>query len=297
MSIEQKIAELMEEAKKLETIDEQQEETVAENVTEETVEEVVAEETVVEEAPVVEAAEVDKIDLGTLFEGEQFTEEFKGKASELFEAAVAARVKQEMALVQEDLEKQALTESEELKEGLIDKVDGYLDYMVEQWMQNNELALERGIKSELFESFVSGMKGLFEEHYINVPEEELDVMEALEQETSELQELLKEANSRNAEYESILVDIAKEKQIQEAAVGLSALETERFKSLAEELAYDDEETFAKKLNLVIENFVKSPKAKLASVDSVVSDSPVAELTENTKVDPSMARYMNAISFK
>lgn len=301
MSIEQKIAELMEQAKKLEAIETQQTEqeeevTTEEVVAEETVtEEVAAEEKVeekVEETPAVEEPVVDKINLGNLFEGEEFSAEFKVKAAELFEAAVAARVKQEMTIVQKSLEKQALTESEELKEGLIDKVDGYLDYMVEQWMQKNELALDRGIKSELFESFISGMKGLFEEHYINVPEEELEVLEAMQEHTTKLEKMLDEATAENVKFQAQLKEIAKEKQIEEATNGLSDLEAERFKQLAEELAYDDEETFAKKLVLVIENFVKTPKAK-ATVESVVSDAPV-ELKEEKQVDPSMSRYLNAI---
>jgi hypothetical protein len=286
MSIEQKIAELMEEAKKLE-------QTVSEEIEEVKAEEVVASEEVVEE---VSSEEVSKIDLGSLFEGEEFTEDFKSKAAELFEAAVAARVKQEMANVQKSLEEQALTESEELKEGLVDKVDGYLDYVVEQWMQNNELALDRGIKAELFESFVSGMKGLFEEHYINVPEQELDVLESLDEKASELEKQLEESVAKNAQYEAQLSEIAKQKQIEEASKGLSVLESERFKQLAEELAYDDEETFAKKLELVIENFVKAPKAKSTVVESVVTDAPV-ELKEEATIDPIMARYVSALGVK
>jgi hypothetical protein len=287
MSIEQKIAQLMEEAKKLEeTVSEVAEETAAEEVVEETT--AVAEEVIPQE--------VSKIDLGSLFEGEEFTEEFKGKAAELFEAAVAARVKQEMANVQKSLEEQALTESEELKEGLVDKVDGYLDYVVEQWMQKNELALDRGIKAELFESFVSGMKDLFEEHYVNVPEQELDVLESLDAKATELEQQLAESTAKNAEYEAKFKEIAKEKQIQEASKDLSDLESERFKQLAEELAYDDEETFAKKLELVIENFVKAPKAKSTVVESVVTDAPV-ELKEEATIDPIMARYVSALGVK
>jgi hypothetical protein len=286
MSIEQKIAELMEEAKKLE-------QTVSEEIEEVKAEEVVASEEVVEE---VSSEEVSKIDLGSLFEGEQFSEEFKGKAAELFEAAVAARVKQEMVAVQESLEQQALTESEELKEGLVDKVDGYLDYVVEQWMQNNALALDSGIKAELFESFVSGMKGLFEEHYINVPEQELDVLESLDAKAAELEKQLEESVAKNAEYEAKLTEIAKQKQIEEASKELSDLEAERFKQLAEELAYDDAETFAKKLELVIENFVKTPKAKTTVVESVVTDAPV-ELKEEVTIDPVMARYVSALGVK
>lgn len=278
MSIEEKIAQLMEEAKKLETvIDEEKQEEVTEDKKQE---EVVSE--VTEE----------KINIGSLFEGEEFSEEFKAKAAELFEAAVSARVKQEVAHIQEGLEQQSLTEAEELKEGLIDKVDGYLDYVVEQWMQKNELALERGIKSEILESFVVGMKGLFEEHYIDMPEAKVDLAEELQLKAESLEQELAEAAAQNAEFKRQLSDIAKEKQIQEAAKGLSELETERFKKLAEELAYDNEESFAKKLEMVIESFVKAPKAK-PIVESVVTDAPV-EVKEETQIDPQMARYLRAL---
>jgi hypothetical protein len=234
----------------------------------------------------------EKIDLGNLFEGEQFSEEFKAAAQEMFEAAVEARVKQEVAALAEELVDHSLTESEELKEGLVDKVDGYLNYVVEQWMNENALALDRGIKLEIFESFVSGMKDLLESHYIDVPEEKFDLMEAVDAKAKTLEEKLDEATAEIVSLKAKLKEIAKEKQIQEACEGLSDLEAERFKQLAEELAYDDEEGFAKKLDVIKENMVKSPKQKTI-VESVVTDSPV-ELKEETQIDPTMARYLKAI---
>lgn len=278
MSIEEKIAQLMEEAKKLETvIDEKQEEVAEEKQQEEVVSEVTEE----------------KITIGSLFEGEEFSQEFKSKAAELFEAAVSARVKQEIAHIKEGLEASSLEESEQLKEGLIDKVDGYLDYVVEQWMQKNELALDRGIKSEILESFVEGMKGLFEDHYIDMPEAKVDLAEELQLKAESLEQQLAEAATQNAEFKRQLTEIAKKNQIQEAATGLSELETERFKKLAEELVYDDEESFAKKLTMVIESFVKAPKAK-PIVESVVTDAPV-EVKEEKQIDQTMARYLRALN--
>lgn len=278
MSIEEKIAKLMEEAKKLES----SEEVVS--IEEETAEEVVA----------VEEEQVQKIDLGTLFEGEEFSVEFKAKAAELFEAAVEARIKQEIARIEEEVSQRSITESAELKEGLVDKVDGYLDYVVEQWMQKNELALDRGIKVEIFESFVSGMKDLFETHYIDVPEEKFDLMESVDAKAKTLEEQVDFLTAQNVELQQKFKTIAKEKQIEEACKELTDLEAERFKQLSEELAYDDEESFGKKLELVKENYIsKAKQAKSVIVESVVTDSPV-ELTEEKQVEPSMARYMTAL---
>lgn len=277
MSIEQKIAQLMEQAKQLESSDE------VVSVEEETTEEVIAEE---------KTEQVQKIDLGTLFEGEEFSEEFKSKAAELFEAAVEARIKQEIAQIEEEVSQRLVNESAELKEGLVDKVDGYLDYVVEQWMQKNELALDRGIKVEIFESFVSGMKDLFETHYIDVPEEKFDLMESVDAKAKTLEEQVDFLTAQNVELQQKFKLIAKEKQIEEACKELTDLEAERFKQLAEELAYDDEESFGKKLELVKENYISKKQVKTV-VDSVVTDSPV-ELNEEKQVDASMARYLTAL---
>jgi hypothetical protein len=282
MSIEQKIAQLMEEAKKLEASEEVV--SIEEETAEEATEEVIAEE---------KTEQVQKIDLGALFEGEEFSEEFKSKAAELFEAAVEARIKQEVARIEEEVSQRAINESAELKEGLVDKVDGYLDYVVEQWMQKNELALDRGIKVEIFESFVSGMKDLFETHYIDVPEEKFDLMESVDAKAKTLEEQVDFLTAQNVELQQKFKLVAKEKQIYEACKELTDLEAERFKQLAEELAYDDEESFGKKLELVKENYIsKAKQAKSVVVESVVTDSPV-ELIEEKQVDASMARYMHA----
>lgn len=283
MSIEEKIAKLMEEAKKLESSEEVV--SIEEETAEETAEEVIAEE---------KTEQVQKIDLGALFEGEEFSEEFKSKAAELFEAAVEARIKQEIAKIEEEVSQRAVNESAELKEGLVDKVDGYLDYVVEQWMQKNELALDRGIKVEIFESFVSGMKDLFETHYIDVPEEKFDLMESVDAKAKTLEEQVDFLTAQNVELQQKFKTVAKEKQIEEACKELTDLEAERFKQLSEELAYDDEESFGKKLELVKENYIsKAKQAKSVIVESIVTDSPV-ELTEEKQVDATMARYMSAV---
>jgi hypothetical protein len=177
MSIEQKIAELLAESKAAqleEQISEETTEEVLEVVSEEVVEEIAQE---LDEAKKKEVCEDEELkeeeltvdvsaDVAALINGEELTEEFKTKAATIFEAAVVNRVKQEVAKLEEEYAALLVKESEEIAEGLIEKVDGYLDYVVEQWIAQNELALEHGMKSEILEGFVAGLKGLFEEHYI-----------------------------------------------------------------------------------------------------------------------------------
>ena len=127
-----------------------------------------------------------KEDIDALVSGEELTEEFKQKAATIFEAAVLTRVKQEVARLDEAYQVQLDERVEEIKEGLVEKVDGYLDYVVEQWMKDNEIALESGMKSEILEGFVSGLKGLFEQHYIEVPEEKFDVLGSMQEQIAGL---------------------------------------------------------------------------------------------------------------
>jgi hypothetical protein len=276
MSLEQKIKELMEQAK---TVDIDVDNHGDEKKT-------------VEKMKPESVKEDKKIDLGNLFQGEEFSDEFKAAAEEMFEAAVEARVKQEVRKLEEQLTEQSLNESEQIKEGLIDKVDGYLGYVVEQWMKENELALDRGIKLDIFESFVSGMKELFETHYIDVPEEKFDLLESVDSKSKQLENKLDEATAEIISLKNELKQIAKDRQIEEACKGLSDLEAERFVQLAEELVFDNEDSFGTKLDLIKEHMVKSPKQKTL-VESVVTDSPV-ELKEETQMDSRMSRYVRAI---
>lgn len=245
--------------------------------------------------PVKEA--VAKIDLGALFDGVDLTEEFKVKATTVFEAAVAARVAQEVELMENELAQRALTESAELKEGLVDKVDGYLDYMVEQWIKNNEITLERGIKAEIFESFIGKMRDVFVEHSINLPDEEFDLVENLQNKNEALEETLDEQVAQNIELTKTIKQYAKEAQITESSIGMTSINAEKFALLAEEIQFDDAESFAKKLDVIRENYVSKPVAvetkQLTEDVTQGSNEPVAELNEEVKVDPKMAKYLTA----
>lgn len=188
-----------------------------------------------------------------------------------------------------------LTESEELKEGLVDKIDGYLDYVVEQWMENNELALERGIRGELFESFMTGMKNLFEEHHVNVSDEQLDVIEEMKSELSALSSRLDEMTEQNVELMQVIKEVERQSQIAEAAEGLSDLDVEKFKILAEELVFEDGESFARKLDVVRENFFSKTESK--KLNEGVLDTNTQIITEevDVKTNSVMDTYARILS--
>jgi hypothetical protein len=237
-----------------------------------------------------------KEDIEALVSGEELTEEFKEKAATIFEAAVLSRVKQEVAKLDEAYEAQLSEQVESIKEGLVEKVDGYLDYVVEQWMEQNEIALERGMKSEILEGFVGGLKSLFEEHYIDIPEEKFDVLGALEEEVETLNGKLNEQLASNVELNKQLSEFQIEHVKTVVSEGLVDTDKEKFFALIEELEFDDVETFAKKAQTIRESYFTN-KATTPVVESVVTDAPVS-LTEEADtrkyVDPQMKGYLSVL---
>jgi hypothetical protein len=240
-----------------------------------------------------------KEDMDALFNGEELTEEFKDKAATIFESAVMVRVNEEVARIEAEFEAKLEEAVAQNTEGLVEKVDGYLGYIAEQWMAQNEIALERGIKSEILESFVAGMKGLFEEHYIDIPEEKYDVLGEMEETISELEEKLNEQVAANVELAKMISEQKRLEIIATATDGLTDTEVEKFNALAEELSYEDAESFEKKVQTIRENYFTKKAATI--VESVVSDTPVETLTEEKKpqVDSTMTAYLSALnkSFK
>lgn len=234
-----------------------------------------------------------KEDVAALVNGEELSEEFKQKAATIFEAAVMNRVKQEVARLDEQYESMLAEQVEEIKEGLIEKVDGYLDYVVEQWIEQNEIALESGMKSEILEGFVSGMKSLFEQHYIDIPEEKFDVVGALEEEVKDLSAKLDEQFETNVALKSTLTQYQVAQAAAELSEGLVETDKEKFFSLIEELEFDGIETFMKKAQTIRESyFTTKVKASGASA-SVVSDTPVS-LTEEKAVPAHMKGYLSIL---
>jgi uncharacterized cupredoxin-like copper-binding protein len=235
-----------------------------------------------------------KEDVEALINGEDLTEEFKAKAATIFEAAIITRVKQEVTRLEEEFEARLQEEAAKNQEGLVEKVDGYLNYIVEQWFTQNEIALESGMKSEILEGFVSGLKGLFEEHYIDIPEEKFDVLGALEEQNAELQAKLDEQVATNVELSKVINEATRESIIDDALDGLTETDKEKFLGLAEELSFDGVESFEKKVQTIRENYFTN-KASTTIVESVVTDTPIETLTEEKAVDPSIRKYMSALN--
>ena len=246
-----------------------------------------------DQKPVRTATSV-KEDVDALINGEDLTEEFKEKAATIFEAAIVNRVKEEVTRLEEEFDARLEEAIAKNQEGLVEKVDGYLSYVAEQWIAQNEIALESGMKSEILESFVKGMKGLFEEHYIDVPEEKFDVLASLEETVLDLQAKLDEQVATNVELSKVINEATRESIIDDASEGLAETDKEKFFGLAEELAFEDVESFEKKVQTIRENYFTN-KVTSTIVESVVTDTPVESLTEEKAVDPSIKRYMSALN--
>jgi mRNA-degrading endonuclease RelE of RelBE toxin-antitoxin system len=227
-------------------------------------------------------------DVEALMNGENLSEEFKLKATTIFEAAVLSRVKSEMAKLDEQYQSQLDEQVEQIKEGLIEKVDGYLNYVVEQWMEQNELALESGIKSEIFENFIGRMKEVFVESYIEIPEDKYDVIGDMEETIQTLESKLNEQVESSIEMKKQLDSIKRTTTISEASTGLADTDSEKFKALAEELTFEDEESFKVKLQTIRENYFGKKAATI--VEGVVTDEPV-QLKEETVLSPVMSAYL------
>jgi len=236
-----------------------------------------------------------KEDMDALMNGEGLSEEFRAKATTIYEAAVMARVNTEVARIEEEFNTMLGEATEQVKEGLVEQVDGYLDYVVEQWIAQNEIALEHGMKSEILEGFVSGLKGLFEEHYIDIPEEKFDVLGSLEEQVEQLEAKLNEQLAANVELNKTVGSMKRSEIVAEAAEGLTDTEVEKFAGLAEELSYEDQESFKTKVQTIRENYFTT-KAQ-ADVKSVVTDTPVDSLVEEKKLNPTMNAYVSMLNRK
>lgn len=236
-------------------------------------------------------------DVEALLNGEELSEEFQAKAKTIFEAVVIGRVKSEVARLKEELEAETATKVEAIKEGLVDKVDGYLNYVVEQWIEQNEIALESGMKSEILEGFVTGLQNLFKEHYIEVPEEKFDVLGDLQDQVKDSEEKLDEQVAKNVDMQKELNEMKRKASIVEAADGMTDVDREKFMGLIEELSFEDTESFSKKLSTIRENYF-AKKATKTEVASVVTDEPVQDLTESVKaIDPAMKATMDILNYR
>jgi hypothetical protein len=229
-------------------------------------------------------------DLATLFDGnEDLSEEFRGKASSLFEAMVTARVSNQVQQIEEGLIAEAAELMEEFKADLTEKVDSYLSYVIEKWVEDNQLAVENGLRTDIAESFINGMKNLFAEHYIDVPEEKYDVLGEMQAQLEEVSAKLDEAIAANVELHNSNVELMKEGVFAVVAEDLAKTDAEKFKSLVADVEFENAEIYEEKLNVIKENYYPASKSTIISEDKLEDEG--VELVDESTVN----KYVEALN--
>ena len=269
---------------------ETEEEVVAEDQTSE--EEVVAEEEVTEEE-VTELPEItDEVDIdddvNALLGGQELSEEFREKAKTIFEAALRSKVTELREAMEAHYEAKLVEEVEGMKDELVERVDSYLEYVADEWLQENALQVERGIRTEMTESFLEGMRGLFEDHYVSIPEDKYDVVENMVDKLDEMEEKLNEQIEKNISITKSLSEATGGNILSDVSEGLSSTQKEKLASLAEGVEFESEESYKEKLETLKESYFKAAPKR--------SDSEVLnESAATPEVSGSMAAYIQALS--
>ena len=252
----------------VEVTDEQ--EIVAEEPTE--VEEIVAEEETVEE----ETVEYDmEDDLNALVKGLELSEENQGKAKTIFESAINSKASAIRAEIQEEFDSKLDEHVEEIKVGLQERVDSYLEYVADEWFDENQLAIENGLKADMTESFLEGMKGLFEEHYVQIPEEKYDVLKSMVEKLDDMETKLNEQIEKNINLNGRLAESVADGILESVSDGLAATQKEKLASLAESVEFESDEEYREKLETLKESYFtsKAPTAKTETLSEGVDSSP------------------------
>ena len=245
-----------------------------------------------------EDLEIDvKEDIDAIVSGEELSEDFKTKAATIFEAAVSAKVISEVNERLQSFEDEYTKELSEAKEeympNMSEKIDGYLNYVVEEWMKENELAVEKGIRSELVEDFMTGLKNLFQEHYIDIPEEKVDLVDDLFEKVEELETKLDESINTNVEVKKELAKFKKEEVLRNVSEELAETEKEKLTKLADGIDYEDDSQYQEKLEVLKENYFPKTSDAPQTISEEVENTETEENTEEP-VDPSISRYVKAM---
>jgi len=256
-------------------------------------EEVIVEDEVAEEEVIVEADEaLFASDVDALFADEEnLTEEFKVKAAGIFEAVVTARIANEMEAIEAELQEEVQLQQETFKSELVEKVDSFLNYVAENWMKENELAIERGLRTEITEDFISGMKTLFAEHYIEVPQDKYDVLGEMQDKIDSLETKLNESVEEKIALTTEKTSFQRQAIVTEACADLTLTESDKFVKLVEDIDFGSEAIFAEKIAVVKENYF--PKQAVVSeekLDDTVDGEYLAESSNS-----GMNKYAQAIS--
>ena len=233
-----------------------------------------------------------KEDVAALTDGEELSEEFKAKAATIFESAVKAKLVEEIEKLEGEYEAKVADKVEETKEEIVEKVDAYLNYVVESWMKDNELAIEKGLKSEITEDFIGGMKKLFETHYIDLPESKFDVVEDQAATIVKLKEEMNKTLETNVELNQKIGEFARDEIINDVSSDLAETETEKLKGLAESIEYVDAADYRGKVETLKNSYFPAQKASDTESNEVAATD---NMTSDINVSESMAAYTAAIS--
>jgi len=283
----------MKEEEELEDEDLISEEEIESVISEEEVEEVTEEEVTEEEGDEVVEEQYDiEEDVNALIEGEELSEEFKEKAKTIFEAAIISRVNQVKESLEAQYEERLTEEVQEIAETLSERVDSYLEYVADEWFQENALAIEGGLKEELTESFMTGLKGLFEEHYVSIPEDKYDVLESMVEKLDEMETKLNEQIEKNVSLNKRLAESVAQGIFDEISEGLALSQKDKLASLAESVEFESEEEYREKLGTLKESYFPSrsvsPSAKTETLSEGVDSSPES-------ISGPMSAYLKTLS--
>ncbi len=241
-----------------------------------------------EETEEVEEISIDVTqDVEALLQGEEFSDEFKFKAATIFEAAVKAKVVEEVEKIQKTFEEKLQQEVAEVKESVETRVESHLDYVAEQWVKENQLAVDTGLRSELSEEFILGLKGLFEQHYVDIPEDKYDVLGEMSEKLDEMEEKLNEQIETNVSLNATLGTYIRNGAIAEISEGLAETQREKLASLAEGVEFVSEESYREKIVTIKENYF--PKTQASSSEDLVTEAQVISS------EGPMAAYAAALS--
>ena len=270
-----------------------------------TEEEVVSEEEVAADEVVAEAEETEEelveeegidieADVQALFEGEELSEEFQSKARTIFETAITSKVETIKEQLIESYQEALVEEVVAIKEELGERVDSYLEYVADEWFQENSLAVEAGLKSEITESFLDGMKGLFEEHYVTIPEEKYDVLESMVDKLDEMEGKLNEQIERNVALNRRLAESSADDILAAVSEGLADTQKEKLASLAENVEFESEADYREKLTTLRSSYFPE-SASTPSTSENISEEVSTNEVISEEVSPMMQAYLNTLS--
>lgn len=244
--------------------------------------------------PKVTSEDVDVTrDVAEMFAGDDLSEEFKEKVTTVFEAALVAKVNEQLEMISANFESELSEEVDTLRNEMVEKLDDYTDYVVEQWMDENRLAVEQGIKADMVENFMAGMKELFTEHYIDIPDEKVDVVEELAAKAEELEARLNEEIERNVAMCNLVEEYNKDSLIEQVSEDLTETQKAKFKTLAEGIDFSDEETFVNKIYTIKESYFGAVDKATFNYEFDESE-PLEEEAKPVASGP-MSAYVSAIS--